>query len=421
MSLPRNLLPLGRDFGFGNCDQTPREFSHLLKRRRAGLLAGRACRHGRFLRPRSRWRPLLASRRSRAQVGADQVAVGEALVHDGPQHVHKPASIIKAPVIEPMDLFGKVRGNVERVNAHVGAFDGALQERPEVFEAVGVNLPLHISDGMVNDAMSVVGFEALVRPERVGMECGPGLHLGANLLLQVLLADAAHDRRGDARMLAVLPSLQEAEHGDLIHAASPTDDTLLLGEVHELGRATEEALIRFDVPAHLAEGATLHGEADTVKHEPRGFLCDPHAPRQFVGADAVLRVRQHPQRGKPLVETDGAVLEDRAEFHRELPPTIAALPNPPSLEKAGILRVARGAEHAMRPAQRDQEGERDIGVREVADCVVQGVGEVQGLRHGQKVAKGAWCVKYVSALVRRQLLRIRIHYRIWREPATGDL
>ncbi len=33
MSLPRNLLPLGRDFGFGNCDQTPREFSHLLKRR----------------------------------------------------------------------------------------------------------------------------------------------------------------------------------------------------------------------------------------------------------------------------------------------------------------------------------------------------------------------------------------------------
>src|SRR6266576_3846766 len=390
--LSRRPLALCWNLRLGDRDQTPCEFAHLLKRRRVWLPAG--LRHRRlFLRPRSSWRPLLASRRCEAQVCASQVAVGEAAVHDGAHHIYEAAS-----VIEPMDLFVKVRGDVERVNADVGALDGALQERPEVFKTVGVDLPLDIAMGVVHDLMLIHFLQALVGPEGVSKERRPQLHLLADLLLQILFANAAHDRCRNARLLLSLAALQHPEHGNLVHAASPTHNALLLAEVHEPRRATEEAFVRLYVTAHLAEGAALHGQANPMEHEPCSFLCDFEATRQFVGADAVLAVGQHPDRGHPLVESERAILEDRPQLRGELPPAVPALVDAPSLEEHWVLRIAGGTEHAMRPAQADKESVAHVGVREVANSRAETVGEVRGLGHAGKLRQEAWCVKYVIAL-----------------------
>ena len=44
---------------------------------------------------------------------------------------------------------------MERLNANVGAFEGALQQAPEVLEAVGMNPTANIGNGMVKDFMLV--------------------------------------------------------------------------------------------------------------------------------------------------------------------------------------------------------------------------------------------------------------------------
>src|SRR5207245_4991843 len=136
-----------------------------------------------------------------------------------------------------------------------------------------------------------------------------------------------------------------------------------LGPWHELGFPADESLVRLDRAFHLRPSASLHRQPDTMEHEPAGLLGDAKRPRQFVGADTVLAVGQHPQRGQPFVQPNGAILEDRAELHRELPPTVAALPDAPGLEEAGVCAFARRTGHALWPAQRGPEGQASVGVR----------------------------------------------------------
>ena len=42
------------------------------------------------------------------------------------------------------------------------------------------------------------------------------------------------------------------------------------------------------------------------------------SPGQFVGTDAVLAVRQEPEGGKPLLQTNSRILENRTDLEREL-------------------------------------------------------------------------------------------------------
>src|SRR5207248_11488029 len=136
------------------------------------------------------------------------------------------------------------------------------------------------------------------------------------------LSEVLGDGGADAARLSVLAALQNAEHWSLVHAASAANDPVAFGPVHELGLAADEGFVRLDGAAHLRPGPSLHGEPDAVEHEPAGFLGDAECARQFVRADAVLAVGEHPERGQPLVQPDRAILEDRAELDRELPPAL---------------------------------------------------------------------------------------------------
>ena len=44
---------------------------------------------------------------------------------------------------------------MERFDRHVGATNGTFQQRPEVLEAVGVNLPVNVSFGVIDDVVGV--------------------------------------------------------------------------------------------------------------------------------------------------------------------------------------------------------------------------------------------------------------------------
>ena len=219
----------------------------------------------------------------------------------------------------------------------------------------------------------------------IGVEVRALLDVRHDVPANPTLGQVLGDGGADAAGLPVLPALQEAKHGSFVHAASPANDAVALGPMHELRLAADEGLVGLDRALHLRPSASLHRQPDTMEHEPAGFLRDTKRPRQLVRADAVLAVGQHPERGEPLVEPDGAVLENRAELHRELSPTLTALPDAAGLEKAGVARFARRTGRPFRPAQRGQKGQAGVGVREVADRLSQRIGEVFGLGHAEKV------------------------------------
>jgi hypothetical protein len=156
------------------------------------------------LRPLFSWRLRFASRRSGGQVLADQTLVGQPLAHDGARDVGKSPTVVFLPMVEAKALLVQIAVHVERVNADVGAFDGALEQAPERLQAIGVNQPNSISLSMVNDLMVVGLLESDVGRQRVGVENGTFLDVGANPLVHLSGLDALDNFGADGRMLAVL-------------------------------------------------------------------------------------------------------------------------------------------------------------------------------------------------------------------------
>src|SRR6266566_7267837 len=149
---PLRALPMFRlrlNLRFRHGEQSPREVGHSLELLARRWLAAWLWTHWRRF-PRSRWRRLLALRRSGAQIGADQVTIGESPSHNVSQHANEPSAVIALALIEAAHLLINITRQMERVHADVGAFDRPLQEAPEVLQAVGMDLPPDVLLGMVD-------------------------------------------------------------------------------------------------------------------------------------------------------------------------------------------------------------------------------------------------------------------------------
>jgi hypothetical protein len=85
------------------------------------------------------------------QLRAGECSVGETLVDDALQGVCESLSVAHDAIVETEGLLVKVTEQMERFDRHVGATDGALQERPEVLAVVGVDLAVHVGFSVVDD------------------------------------------------------------------------------------------------------------------------------------------------------------------------------------------------------------------------------------------------------------------------------
>src|ERR1039458_5570117 len=150
------------------------------------------------------------------------------------------------------------------------------------------------------------------------------LNIAQNLALQSLPAGVGYNLGAD---FAGLP-VEHPQDGSLASEVSSGLVTRILRPLtfnsktatamHVLGLRAYERLIRLNLAAVIA--AQLHGLvrlhrfADAVQHEPSRLLRDASAAGDLVAGHAVLAVRKHPHDHHPLVEGDGAVLEDRAHL-----------------------------------------------------------------------------------------------------------
>ena len=92
-------------------------------------------------------------------------------------------------------LFVNVAEQVEWLDADVGSVQATLQETPEVFHSVGVNVSVHVFDRVIDDSVPVVGLKPVIGFQFIGEDCRASFDVLTNLRLKFLLASAIRLRR----------------------------------------------------------------------------------------------------------------------------------------------------------------------------------------------------------------------------------
>lgn len=305
-----------------------------------------------------------------------QFCVSQSLAHDLSTEQPESVRIVHIlPIVETEHLFVQIPEHVERLNAHIRSMQSALEQAPEVLQGVCVYATMHVLDSVIYDLMSVVGVESDVSLERIGIECRTSLHLFPNDRLQVLFLALCDD------LCTNLPAtLQESDYDRLVIVNAACEAGLAI-LVHVARLAADESLIDFDfsirAAAKLATVETvLHPEADAVKHEPRGLLCDAQRAVNFPRANSVLAIGNHPHHRQPLIQTKRGILKDGPGLNAELRLRVPrlALPQTARRDVSNVSASTRGADRSLWPAPICKVVDAIVEVREVLNRLYESLG-----------------------------------------------
>src|SRR5213080_1736518 len=75
---------------------------------------------------------------------------------------------------------------MKRFHANVGSRNPALQQRPEVLKAVGMYAAIYVLSRVVNDLMSVLAGQSLIRKQGVSIKSRASSDMLAYFILQYL-------------------------------------------------------------------------------------------------------------------------------------------------------------------------------------------------------------------------------------------
>jgi hypothetical protein len=328
----------------------------------------------------------------RRAILSSQLLVRQPLSSDRRTDLPKPLAILVFPFIEPESLFVQVPAQMRRVNTHIGALKGPLQETPEILDIVGMNVTPHEFNRVVNGFMRVVGGKTEIRLQSICIDMRARLDRRANFWRECSALHIWDMRSFDPARSLLAGSLDDAEDGFLPRATSPFDLPLADVTVHILGEPANERFVGFNLAAHLQKRASLHCQSDAVIHEPSGFLRDAERPMHLVAADPVFAVGDHPDCREPLPKVDWAILKDRPDLCRELPMRMLlfALPKTTSRYEPDIGTTTCRTTNAIGPAQFDHCAQRDIRVGEIPDGLNEGLGFGERFdRHADEYGAGS--------------------------------
>src|SRR5438445_1715767 len=108
-----------------------------------------------------------------------------------------------------------------------------------------------------------------------------------------------------------------------------------------------------------------------MQNEPSGFLSDSQVTANFIGANPVLAIDQHPKSRKPFVECDSGILENRSHFDGELLVTLFALPAVLSLKVVVLCVAALRACRTIGPAESGNRVNASLFIAKVPDRLLE--------------------------------------------------
>src|SRR5271157_1650847 len=272
--------------------------------------------------------------------------------------------VLCCAVVEPECLLVYVAVKVKRFDSNIGAAQGALEQRPEILDAVRVYQSTDVLFRVIHYVMHEAVMQIVITNMLVGIDLRAVFHFAEDFILQSL---AFHIRN---YLSADLPKITvEQTHDDgfaVPSAAFLVADFLIL--VHVLELAAHKRLVHFNraaVSTELEQGIILQGQAQAMQYEPRRLLVNSQSLCEFIAGDTVLAIAEHPQRRKPLLQGDGGILENRVQLHAELASAIAALPALLCLDVIRVLCAAVWTLRAIRPTQRRKGVNADLFVAKV--------------------------------------------------------
>jgi hypothetical protein len=273
----------------------------------------------------------------------------------------------------------EISEKMKRFNAYIRPFDSALQERPEVFQSVRVDVPFRVALRVIDYLMRVFVRQSFVRAKSVGYYFRTFLNVLADLTVEIVSADALYNLAADARMFFFgRIALQQSHDRRLSRGAGSSVNSFSAPvTMHVPSLAADKSFVRFNSSLHLLNRAVLHRQADSVQHEPAGLLSDAKRASQFARTNPVLRVHNQPRCGQPFVQSQRAIFKDRSHLDGELLPARFAVPNSARQNKfANVFGSAVRAANAARPAHRNHELMALARIAEIANCAGQRLGDV---------------------------------------------
>src|SRR5438445_11716907 len=170
---------------------------------------------------------------------------------------------------------------MERLYAHVGSRNAALQQRPEVLKAIGMYAAIHVLSRMVNNLMRVVGCQSFIRQQSVSIKSCASFDVLAYFPLQCALAAI---RYYDGAKFSA--ALHDPHDCGFILSASSCNPALPFAQLYVSRLSADKSLIYFDFAAVAAQLASeefiLQGQTDAMQHEPSGFLGHSQIAGNFV-------------------------------------------------------------------------------------------------------------------------------------------
>src|SRR4029077_16889389 len=186
-----------------------------------------------FLLPVRRFpRPSLLASRSR-YLRSREGLIGEPLADDADSGAKESGAIVQLAGVEPERLFVQVAEEVEGLDADVSPLDRPLQERPEVLQSVGVDLPANVALAVVDDLMVVRVAEVGIGLERVGEDLGTFGDLLPHFRAQSLPANVGDDLHADLAVSVRAVALQKPHDGGFASSAGSGDLGFAAALVHE--------------------------------------------------------------------------------------------------------------------------------------------------------------------------------------------
>lgn len=280
-----------------------------------------------------------------AVVDSAQLTVGDSLANNGLKQDFEPASVSTFPIIEPPCLFFRVPISVNWRNVRPGAFDGSLQQAPEVFHAVRVNLTHNPFFPVIDGRVDEIAVEAGVRRCGVGEHFRSAFYVSHDIALKRLRLSVS-----DNECANLATAFNDSLNSSFTDCSAPLD--LLFSDVlvHVLRFSADERLICLNGAVQFLKRACFHRFANPMQHEPCRLLCNSQCPCKFVAADPVLCVRNQPDGDELFIQSERRIFKNRVYFHGKLLSTIFALPLSTARDPPAVLGTALRADRfAVRP------------------------------------------------------------------------
>src|SRR5580698_5292898 len=181
--------------------------------------------------------------------------------------------VLRGAIVEPESLFIHIAEQMKRFDRDIRSAESSLEQAPEVFHALSVNLPVYVLLKVIDELVLVLGGKSEIGIELIGHNRGTLLNKIAHGTMHGGVLAISNDSR-----LNSSATLKCSDYYRLAVTALHSDtvtETAALRLVHVPRLAPDECFVNLNCAAELAARIlVLHPQANPMQHEPSSLLRD---------------------------------------------------------------------------------------------------------------------------------------------------